>query len=657
MDITDLGNGEVPRTPDFQYIKGGLDLGATSVPYFGCSVRAEHLIQFCKLPSQLPVNPERPLELEELFQRQLDEQRVENEIVQYLKNPRQLRFFNSLTVVLMPQEPAGSGQVARMFPDDESLAPPPPDVSKLDSEAIGPVRISHPRGNDTVGHISWNTDLIEPVLLDGQHRFWAIKKIADAPSGPLRAQMAESRISVLFLVLDEQAGFKTKRESPTVPEACRQIFIALNKHAEKVPIVRQQILDDRDLVAVAMRSILAENVDLEDVQEDFFARIEQNGRLPLCAVDWRSDSAKIDTGPYVTSTRLLYDVVKELLNIPEFGPEDYDSARKAVERLETRLDMGETEPFDLDTERSEIDDAEQRAIPYEFPQDVIQAAAGQFREKFGEQILDPLRCLEPYRALIEEYQRKGFVGTLTEPWFSLDKAGREAYLSERGLEDPEEGVRQLSDTVKEQHSLAYQVVFQKAIVYCYRDMRELWRSIADLWSLDEDADDERFVRMWSKRCNDFIVPALGETGSGSSFFGAGVRYDGTIDYRKTRISSIAGFITLAMLAPLPDWKEAADASSDLDQKQLKDWVDEAWSKIKPGTKPPLDDLFSRAGSAWRQSVLELVQGLTDSGYVDSEIAEDPEVWAIEHGARQLRRIIRASRGLRNNPTLEEDDAS
>jgi DNA-sulfur modification-associated len=261
MSIVELEATSVPRAPDIQYIRGGFGLGRTQVPFFSSSVPAADLSALLKLPSQIPFDPGRPIELEELFQRELDDQRVDDEIVPYLSTEGRLRFFNALTVVLLPLDPGNPQRLSRFYPTETGLAPTPSSQA-LESEEVGPVLLSHPEGDEGVGILTWNTRLTLPVVLDGQHRFWAINRIINEPGGRLRDQLAASSISALFLVLDERAGFASGSEI-SVLEACREIFIDLNKHAQTVPSSRLYLLDDRDVNAVALRSILAKGVDLD----------------------------------------------------------------------------------------------------------------------------------------------------------------------------------------------------------------------------------------------------------------------------------------------------------------------------------------------------------------------------------------------------------
>src|SRR4051794_13362270 len=103
MSLVDLAPPRnITPSPDVTFIRGGFSFEHSSVPFFAASIQAGMLDNLLRLPSQIPIDMENPLELSELFQRELDEDRVNGKIVPYLRAPNRLRFFNSLTVVLLP---------------------------------------------------------------------------------------------------------------------------------------------------------------------------------------------------------------------------------------------------------------------------------------------------------------------------------------------------------------------------------------------------------------------------------------------------------------------------------------------------------------------------------------------------------------------------
>ena len=101
-----------------------------SVPYFLTAMPIERAIEELKTHEQIPANLDNRWSLSELFQREIDQERVLKELVNgYLSDPRKLKFFNALTIVLMPK--AADGKLIDTFPSAD-FDPP--------SRSMGPTK-------------------------------------------------------------------------------------------------------------------------------------------------------------------------------------------------------------------------------------------------------------------------------------------------------------------------------------------------------------------------------------------------------------------------------------------------------------------------------------------------------------------------------------
>src|SRR5260370_31160259 len=84
-------------------LRGSFHLSNTSMPYYQAMLSLEDLAEELQLVENLPSALGSKWRLEELFQREIDWERVDEEIVKgYLRRPEKLKFFNSLTVALLP---------------------------------------------------------------------------------------------------------------------------------------------------------------------------------------------------------------------------------------------------------------------------------------------------------------------------------------------------------------------------------------------------------------------------------------------------------------------------------------------------------------------------------------------------------------------------
>lgn len=89
-------------TPPFDFIYGRYHLSKWRIPYFATTMTFRDAEDSLRLISEFPGLERRPMNLDELYQRDLDWPRVERQIVPYLSNVEQPQFFNSLTVALLP---------------------------------------------------------------------------------------------------------------------------------------------------------------------------------------------------------------------------------------------------------------------------------------------------------------------------------------------------------------------------------------------------------------------------------------------------------------------------------------------------------------------------------------------------------------------------
>lgn len=305
---------------------GSFNLSRTPIPYYQTLFSLEEVSKELELIENLPSDLRSKWRLEELFQREIDWVRVEKEIVNgYLRRLEKLKFFNSLTVALLPVD--SKKKLAKSYGDTpkepelkEALRKKPWQVMN-----IGGVQIV--TNSDTPnGYIRWDPKRIFPATIDGQHRLAALREHFN--HGNLTAAALETKVSVLFLVLDLRVGFDIEKmqlapDDNPILTVVREVFIDLNKHAKEVERTRRILLDDQEIESRCLRELLATRVgELEE------------GHLPLGIVHWQhSVTAKFNvakrTAPFVTTVELLYSIVTDLLDLhrPK-DPLDENQVRK-----------------------------------------------------------------------------------------------------------------------------------------------------------------------------------------------------------------------------------------------------------------------------------------------------------------------------------------
>jgi hypothetical protein len=149
-----------------------------SLPYFLCTMSIERAIDELKIAEQVPASLEAKWSLKELFQREIDEDRILQDIIKsYLLDSKKLKFFNAITIVLMPK--GEDEKIQDKFPDLETDVPPPipwdgsdqqdaqwdhVEAKKADFGGVQFVSIGQQ------ARLRWDENKVLAVAVDGQHR-------------------------------------------------------------------------------------------------------------------------------------------------------------------------------------------------------------------------------------------------------------------------------------------------------------------------------------------------------------------------------------------------------------------------------------------------------------------------------------------------------
>lgn len=496
-DMAGLEDAQGGTTREFEFVRGEYRISGERVPYFAISMTVTEARGHLRLARQLPVNEEDPINLEELMQRDVSNNRAEGEIAAYLKSPYRLKFFNSLTVVLMPT--GGSGRPLLRFPPNER-EPISPDASGFEVLQAGPVRLRR-MPNRPFGFLQWDTAAAVAVIIDGQHRFLALDTVARQLPAHLRPD--ETMLPLLVLVLDERAGFRPAAGGPEgIVKASRAIFTDLNKHALKVSSEREYLLDDSSLSAVSMRAILSSGIGGSDLRESAFVP----ARIPLAIVDWvRPRQVKFDDDLYVTSISALHQLVVEVIHAPMPPATAYDPMSEWIDRISARLEVDNQEEWDGREIRRRLGVAREEELPFGLTDKEIKAAADAFAANLGQVIVSVILKARPYRALIDKYLAGGLLGGRDELWLGQNSDARSIFVSQFAS-DPGPGASQAASEVKSQYHLAYLVVFQRAFVVALKELAQSRADVAAAWQIE--ADLRTVLDRWIRVFNETVAPHL-----------------------------------------------------------------------------------------------------------------------------------------------------
>ena len=467
-------------TPHYTLLRpmlwGSFNLSQTPIPYFQTVFTLEEVAKELELVENLPSDLRSKWRLEELFQREIDWKRVNQEIVNgYLRRPEKLKFFNSLTVALLPLD------ANRMLARSYGSTPHPPELKEVFGKEpwrvvdVGGVQLITNSGTQH-GYLRWDPKRIFAATIDGQHRLASLRTHYN--EGNLDANALETRISVLFLVLDKRIGFDIERmhtagdDSPILT-VVREIFIDLNKHAKEVERARRILLDDQEIESRCLRELLATRVG--DVEE---------GRLPLGIVHWQHlVSAKFNigkrTGPFVTTAELLHSIVTDLFGLEKpKDPLDEQEVRKFINSIEDALGVSaviEANPEKYSGMKSLISYAERHhlvpdnEVPFvNLPSNYLQAAVDGFNAKLRPLIVGVLTRFNVYKDFIAEVTARGGIdGDLAYYLVQPEKAQKQtdsAWGPATKAKKIDEPLEELAKMKSEEWP--FYAVFQKGLQVC-----------------------------------------------------------------------------------------------------------------------------------------------------------------------------------------------
>ncbi len=649
--LSKFGGAAAPAwTSDFQFVRGEYAIGGEQVPYFCTTMKVEDARKYLNLARELAVDPDDPINIEELMQRDVDADRANSEIAEYLKQPARIKFFNSLTIVLVPVEKDGRSKKAF----DENV-PLPQDLvtDGFDVIQAGPVVARLLAGAD-VGYLRWQPEHVRAIIIDGQHRFMALNAVHDEQPTTLKPHVTS--IPVLILVLDPRAGFKAPTGGPSeITTASRSIFTDLNKHAVKVTPEREYLLDDRSVTAVCMRALITPGLRSEELP----STASWPAQIPLAAVDWvRTNRSKFDDGFSITTLQVLHQLVEDVVdNRQPSSSSDYEAMKAWIDRLTARLGLGDVQGWSAAALDDRLKADELEEAPFALLNSEVKAAGLGFRDSVGKVITAVLLAGLPYAELLSKYREVGLLGGTQELWLGQSHEGRNAYLAAYA-DDPSQLASQIAAEVKGRYRLAYQVVFQRGFVLAAREIDSNRTILAPLWNVDS-ASREDVLAAWILQFNDLARRTLTKE---SLWTGAAVNSDGTIDYTQVSKTAIMGLVVLATTLDLPVGElGGAEQSDDAIRAMLQPdssgdgallaadplglaeveeihvtgarrWLQALalGSRRQDGTAP----LLRAAASAYRKGVRRYVIGLSKvDGQVPTKEALDQLIKI--HGARRL----------------------
>lgn len=308
------------------------------------------------------VLPREELTIRQLMQRDIDDERVRNDILPYLKPGEaglDAKLFPPLLVAVVHSENGGLSDLYpeplrdwrqhrykseeegawfedRYYGDAFVLRIP------LPSEEADPLE-------DAISYASefkWDREQIKLLVLDGQHRLMALKaafgKLEDEEvvRGYRGAGFSADEIDELgiksipiCLVFPPKLhhGADHIGDGDSVIKVFRQIFVDVNRSAKRVSESRNILLNERNLIAEFTRSVMDDFLNEGDLPNNNTCSDDD---IPLYCFEWDSPEKKefqISDKRAISSVGVLNDCIDKLLLRSE---DDYDHFREELDIME-----------------------------------------------------------------------------------------------------------------------------------------------------------------------------------------------------------------------------------------------------------------------------------------------------------------------------------
>lgn len=450
-----------------------------ALPYFLSLVDINRAIDELKIAEQIPASLDTNWSLKELFQREIDEKRVEDDIVKgYLLDPKKLKFFNAITIVLMPK--GIDGKIQDIFDDSTTIESPPIPWDGTDPDDA---QWNHPEANvanfDGVQFLSiglsarlrWDEDRVLAVAVDGQHRLWALRTFRENQKfrgGTLRTSEQQTKIPVLFILLHPSAGFQNVQSESdySIRGIARELFTDLNKNAKTVDKARELILDDKSINAQCVRTLLTEKTG-EDSTD----------KLPLSLVRWQDDSNRFDTSYYLNSLVHLELLVSATLDLKyPRDPMEKKQVDEFIKSINSTLGINEQaveyEGRSLSKyyEEDYCDEDGEPDTPFtRLPENYLESAIKGFKVNFRPWLLKILLDFKPYRNLLK-YAREHDLIEGTFGRFQAQTSKHKGSIKEQentrdsDWHNREILTHQVAIASMKENQWAFKTIFQKAMI-------------------------------------------------------------------------------------------------------------------------------------------------------------------------------------------------
>ena len=222
-------------------------------------------------------------DVRDLFQRDVDADRVTRDILPYLKDKSKVKFFNPLTLALLPLSSDGQN-IEENLP---FVVPQPVEDGGhkfTEFEWKDHYKFRRHDQAPAFSNLLWNDRRVRIVAIDGQHRLSALKRWKlEVPESA--KELSGWTIPVVILGV-----FKVSEATPsaTFLEIVRRTFVYINSTAESIRPARKMLLNDESVNAICTQELVQDSHS-----NDCRAFGDRDAaKMPLLCFDWRGEVQK-----------------------------------------------------------------------------------------------------------------------------------------------------------------------------------------------------------------------------------------------------------------------------------------------------------------------------------------------------------------------------
>jgi len=287
-------------------------------------------------------------DVKDLFQRDVDEERVTEQITPYFTNPDLVKFFNPLTLLLLPmQSESDDAQKIVEYVEGSTRGSDDEGVYEYeDFERVGHYKFEVCKEVPAYSKVLWRGSSTKLVAIDGQHRLNTLTRIAkDNPS-----LLYGWHIPVIIIGVFQE---KNEEPVPNLLEVVRKIFLYINTEAKTVSESREILLNDESVNSVCVQVLVQESHSNDCLP----AEDRKKGMLPLMFYDWRGATKKLNPAPAPGAFKGLPEVRRWF--------SDYITGEDGSDRQERALGLvDETDPISV-YRGSDIENKDKKLSPAE----------------------------------------------------------------------------------------------------------------------------------------------------------------------------------------------------------------------------------------------------------------------------------------------------